>query len=73
MMRIILYCLTLSLAACGGTRGSEDTRKAPASADSAPEDVIGAPLHQALDKAHSVEDLNGQRKGGLDAAIDEAN
>ncbi len=76
-MRTILYCLMLSLAACGGTNGSDESRDAsgapPARADSSGEDVIGAPLHQALDKARSVEELNGERKGGLDAAIDEAN
>ena len=33
-------------------------------------DVIGAPLHEALDKAGAVEELNADRKNELDASID---
>jgi hypothetical protein len=58
----------VQLAACGAPA------EPPQSANKTePEsDVIGDPLHQSLDKARSVEDLTGQRKGGLDGAIDEA-
>jgi hypothetical protein len=54
-------CLPLLLAACG-----------PPSGPPAP-NVIGDPLEQSLDKARSVEDLNGQRKDELDEAVDVAN
>lgn len=67
-MRAILVCVPLVLAACSPSPGPP----AP-SAGSADDNVIGAPLEQSLDKARSVEDLSGERKGGLDEAIDEAN
>ncbi len=70
MKRILLCCLALLVAACGGPGGSDAASPA---ADEPPEDVIGAPLHQSLDKARSVEGLEAQRKGDLDAAVDEAN
>ena len=60
MQRAIVCCLPL-LAACGG-------QSAPPTSN-----VIGDPLEQSLDKARSVEDLNGQRKDGLDEAVDAAN
>ncbi len=61
MRRVILFCLPVLLVACG--------------APSAPptSNVIGDPLEQSLDKARSVEDLNGQRKEDLDEAVDVAN
>ena len=34
--------------------------------------MIGAPLHEALDKASGVEDLNAGRKNELDEALDAA-
>lgn len=61
MQRAIVCCLPLLLAACGG-------QSAPPTSN-----VIGDPLEQSLDKARSVEDLNGQRKDGLDEAVDAAN
>ncbi|MDH4023375.1 MAG: hypothetical protein OEV14_09635 [Gammaproteobacteria bacterium] len=64
--RAIVGCLLLQLAACG----------APAVPDAdsePPSNVIGDPLQQSLDKARSVEELSGSRKGGLDEAIDAAN
>ena len=68
MQRAILTCLTLLLAACS------PSPEPPGPVAESPEDnVIGAPLQQSLDKARSVEDLSGERKGGLDEAIDEAN
>lgn len=67
-MRAILACVPLVLAACSPSPGP------PAPTAGSPDDnVIGAPLQQSLDKAESVEDLSGQRKGGLDEAIDSAN
>lgn len=58
-----LTLLVLTLAACG----SPDRPPEPEA------NVIGDPLQQSLDKARSVEDLSGDRKGGLDEAIDGAN
>ncbi|MEZ5565754.1 MAG: hypothetical protein R3F24_09655 [Gammaproteobacteria bacterium] len=58
----------LMLAACGAPQDPP----APRVNDATGSDVIGEPLHNALDKAKSVEDLSGQRKGGLDDAIDAA-
>ncbi len=63
MKRALLTTLVLALGACG----APDLPPEPEA------DLIGDPLHQSLDKARSVEDLSGDRKGGLDAAIDEAN
>jgi len=67
-MRVILICVPLLLAACSPSPGPP----AP-SAESADDNVIGAPLEQSLDQARAVEDLSGERKGGLDQAIDDAN
>jgi hypothetical protein len=67
-MRTILICVPLLLAAC-----SPSPRPPAPDADAADDNVIGAPLQQSLDKAQSVEGLSGQRKGGLDEAIDETN
>ncbi|MEO7387780.1 MAG: hypothetical protein ABIX37_12645 [Gammaproteobacteria bacterium] len=68
MTRALLLAIPLLLAACSGP---PDTPPAP-SADEA-DNVIGAPLQQSLDKANSVEGLNGQRKDDLDDAVDQAN
>ena len=68
MPRAILLTLTLLLAAC-----SPPCRPPAPEAGSAADNVIGAPLEQSLDKARSVDDLSGQRKQGLDEAIDAAN
>jgi len=54
------------MAACGAPPATEPDSEPPAN-------VIGDPLQQSLDKAHSVEDLSGSRKGSLDEAIDDAN
>ena len=67
-MRAMLICLPLLLAAC-----SPSPRPPAPEAGSADDNVIGAPLEESLDKARSVEDLSGERKGGLDDAIDGAN
>lgn len=67
-MRAILTCVPLLLAACSPSPGPP----AP-TVESADDNVIGMPLEQSLDKARSVEDLSGERKGGLDDAINEAN
>jgi hypothetical protein len=67
-MRAILTCVPLVLAACSPSPGPP----AP-SAQQADDNVIGAPLEQSLDEARAVEDLSGERKGGLDEAIDGAN
>ncbi len=64
--RSILGCLLLLPAACGAPAGSDADREPPSN-------VIGEPLQQSLDKARSVEDLSGSRKGELDEVIDDAN
>jgi hypothetical protein len=58
--------LILQLAACRAPSTPEADSEPPSN-------VIGDPLQQSLDKARSVEDLSGSRKGNLDEAIDEAN
>ena len=68
MPRAILLCLPLLLVACGAPN-----ERNPPSPPGPEANVIGDPLERSLDKARSVEDLGGQRKGGLDEAIDEAN
>ena len=64
----LLLAMPLLLAGCAGPSDTPPPR--PASEES---NVIGAPLEQSLDKARSVEDLSGERQGGLDEAIDESN
>ena len=62
--------LTITLAALAITaRGKPAEPPEPKAYDPA-SDVIGAPLHEALDKASGVEDLNAGRKNELDEAID---
>jgi hypothetical protein len=63
MKRAFLTALVLALVACG----APDRPPAPEA------NVIGTPLEQSLDKARSVEDLGGERKDGLDEAVDDAN
>jgi len=72
MTRAPLPALLLLLAGCSGPHDPNPDAPPAPRADPA-DDAIGAPLHQSLDKARSVEDLSGERKGGLDAAIDETN
>ena len=64
--RAIVGWLLPLLAACGPPAVPDADSEPPAI-------VIGDPLQQSLDKARSVEDLSGSRKGGLDEAIDDAN
>lgn len=73
MKRTLPLGLCLALAACSGDPGGSPGAPPAPAAESAEDNVIGAPLQQSLDKAESVEDLSGQRKGGLDEAIDSAN
>jgi hypothetical protein len=64
---ITLATLTLAITACS------EPAEPPAPQAYDPEaDVIGAPLHEALDKASGVEDLNAGRKNELDEALDAA-
>lgn len=69
----ILVCLpmlpALLLAGCSDPA----TPPAPRAERPPAADVIGAPLHQSLDKAHAVEELGGQHKSGIDDAVDDAN
>ncbi|MFZ1623423.1 MAG: hypothetical protein WAU48_01375 [Gammaproteobacteria bacterium] len=66
-MRYLITTLAavLSLAACGKPAEPPEPKIYDPSAD-----VIGAPLHEALDKAGAVEELNADRKNELDASID---
>lgn len=65
MRNLIIILTLLGLAAC-----SEPAEPPAPQAYDPASDVIGAPLHQALDKAGSVEDLNAGRKDELDEAIE---
>jgi len=67
-MRAILICVPLLLVALRPIAPA--ARPAAESADGQRD--RRAPLEQSLDKARSVEDLSGERKGGLDEAIDGA-
>lgn len=62
--------LTITLAALAITACSEPAEPPEPKAYDPASDVIGAPLHEALDKASGVEDLNAGRKNELDEAID---
>lgn len=57
--------IVLGLAAC-----SEPAEPPEPKAYDPSSDVIGAPLHEALDKASAVEGLSKGRMGELDEAID---
>lgn len=65
MRNLIIILTVLGLTAC-----SEPAEPPGPQAYDPDADVIGAPLHEALDKAGGVEDLNAGRKDALDAAID---
>jgi hypothetical protein len=65
MRYLIISLAVIGLAAC-----SEPAEPPEPQAYDPASDVIGAPLHEALDKAGSVEDLNAGRKDELDEAID---
>lgn len=67
-MRTLLVLL-LALAATGCGPGKPPSPP-PAAAE---DDVIGAPLHESLDKARAVEQLESDRKASLDEAVDGAN
>lgn len=62
--------LTLTLAALAITACGKPAEPPEPKAYDPASDVIGAPLHEALDKASGVEDLNAGRKNELDEAID---
>ena len=67
MHRLIFALATvLTVTACG--RPAQPPQ--PAADEDESSNVIGTPLQKSLDKAHSVEDLSGSRKGELDDAID---
>lgn len=62
--------LTLTLAALTLTACSEPAEPPEPQAYDPESDVIGAPMHEALDKASGVEELNAGRKDALDEAMD---
>ncbi|MEZ5562189.1 MAG: hypothetical protein R3F27_04445 [Gammaproteobacteria bacterium] len=64
--------LTITLAALAIAACSEPAEPPEPQAYDPESDVIGAPLHEALDKASGVEDLNAGRKNELDEAMDAA-
>ncbi|MCL4780221.1 MAG: hypothetical protein KJ049_08510 [Gammaproteobacteria bacterium] len=65
-----MHHLIAMLALLGLTACSEPAKPPEPRAQDPASDIIGAPLHEALDKAGSVEDLNAGRKDELDEAID---
>lgn len=62
---IPISIVLLSLVACSEPADAPEPEVYDPSSD-----VIGAPLHEALDKASAVEGLSEDRKSELDAAID---
>ncbi len=68
-LSVLLSGACLMLTACGAPQEPP----APRADAAAPADVIGAPLHEALDKAKSVEGLDSQHKSAIDDAVDQAN
>lgn len=64
----VLWAGAATLAACGAPKNPPP----PQATDAAGSDVIGAPLHQALDKANSVEGTVQQQKDDVDKAVDQA-
>lgn len=67
MRHLTIILATLAITACS------EPAEPPAPQAYDPEaDVIGAPMHEALDKAGGVEDLDAGRKNELDEAVDAA-
>lgn len=65
--------ITLATVAAFAITACSEPAEPPAPQAYDPEaDVIGAPLHEALDKAGGVEDLDAGRKDALDEAMDAA-
>jgi hypothetical protein len=65
-LRGVLACTAFVLGACGGA-GSE-----PQATDERPASVIGDPLHQALERAESVQDTLDDRAADLRQRIEDA-
>ncbi len=70
MRHLIAALAVLGLTGLGLAACSEPAEPPEPKAYDPASDVIGAPLHEALDKASGVEDLNAGRKNELDEAID---
>jgi hypothetical protein len=64
------YLIPMSIVLLGLYACSEPAETPQPEAYDPSTDVIGAPLHQALDKAGAVEGLSEERKSELDDAID---
>lgn len=77
---VLIAGTMLLLAGCGGgePETQESAGSAPAAAESSDaaaserEDVLGASMHHALDKAEAVEGEIMQQKKDIDAAVDAA-
>jgi hypothetical protein len=78
---VLIAGTVLLLAGCGGGQPetSEPTQSTATTGDSSDgdvaserEDVLGASMHHALDKAEAVEDQVMQQKKDIDAALDAA-
>lgn len=65
MRNLTIIMILFGLAAC-----SEPAEPPAPQAYDPDADVIGAPLHEALDKAGGVEELNAGRKQELDEAME---
>ncbi len=66
------YLIPMSIVLLGLTACSEPAEAPEPEAYDPATDVIGAPLHEALDKAGGVEDLDAGRKDALDESMDAA-
>ena len=64
--KIAALALLIGLSACGGERSE------PQAADERPPSVIGDPLHQALDRAESVQDTLDERASDLRQRLEQA-
>jgi hypothetical protein len=67
-MRIAIFCAALALGACG----SETSTPEPVANDERPSSVIGDPLHQALDRAESVQGTIDDRAADMRRRLEEA-
>ena len=64
--KLAVLALLIGLSACGGERSE------PQVSDERPSSVIGDPLHQALDRAESVQDTLDDRASDLRQRLEQA-
>jgi hypothetical protein len=67
-MRFFFFCAAIALCACS----SETSTPEPAADNERPSSVIGDPLHQALDRAESVQNTLDDRAADMRRRLEEA-